>query len=65
MNIEKQLENIKNIRNNIERDIEETIESSNSIIAIFKRIPEEIYYYPYNKTALNYSLKVIKIIIKK
>lgn len=59
MNIEKQLENLKNIRNNIEKDVEENVESSNSIIAIFKRIPEEIYYYPYNKTALNYSLNVV------
>ena len=59
MNIEKQLERIKNIHSNIEKDIEENIESSNPNIALFKRIPGEIYYYPYNQTALDYSLNVI------
>jgi len=65
MNIEKQLENLKNIRSNIEKDIEENIESNNPIIALFKRIPEEIHYYPYNKTALNYSLDIINNNYKK
>lgn len=59
MNIEKQLENLENIKNNIEKEAEENIEINNSKIAVFKRIPDEVYYYPYNKAALNYSLNVI------
>lgn len=59
MDLKKNLENLRKIKENIEEDIENNIEASNSSIAIFKRVPDENYYYPYNKTALNYSLNVI------
>lgn len=43
----KNLENLKKIKEEIEKDIENNIEASNSSIAIFKRIPDENFYYSY------------------
>ncbi|MBZ9570896.1 hypothetical protein KQY27_04975 [Methanobrevibacter sp. TMH8] len=65
MNIEKQIENFTKIKENIIDDVSTNIESSNPNIAIFKRIPDENYFYPYNKAALNYSLEVINKNLKK
>lgn len=59
MDLKKNVENLKKIKEKMEKDIENNIEANNSSIAIFKRIPGENYYYPYNKAALNYSLNVV------
>lgn len=63
MDIKKLLERTNKLRADIQAktdyEIQNTVESNNSKIAIFNRIPNENFYYPYNKTAVNYCIEAV------
>jgi hypothetical protein len=62
MDMKKNLLKTKKIQENInaklDYEVKNTVNAKNDRIAIFKRIPNEDYYFPYNPSALAYCLDV-------
>lgn len=69
MDINKLLGKTKKIQEDldvkIDYEIQNTVEASNQKIVIFKRIPNENFFYPYNKTAIKYCIDTVSSNISK